>query len=378
MWVLIACFLTTLVAAVSFWYQTTANWKGDPEHLGGRPCKVRVFRNRRYPVGCRLGVDAPDDLDFTLRPETWFDRMAKAVGLASEFQIGDAAFDDAVYLLTDDERVATLLRQDPQARAAVGRLFHASGRGVRLTALRCVGGSLWAHYAAAGDDAQMDLRLQAAELVHALTYLADGLAKLEARGWRIRDVFAGRSAFVLGVGLALLINAGVQLFVLAVRHFPRLELWNAAVPMAAGVTLLVLTTSLAAIALWMGSSARRHVVLAHFLFLGGAGLAGSAYAALVDLDIDLDHSEATPAASHVDSKRISHGRRGSRSYYVTLTPWHDGADNTEVRVDSATFERVQPGDDAEVWTHEGALHWPWIEHVDYSPARPQPKPTRPR
>ena len=38
------------------------------------------------------------DADLQIKPEGWFDRLAKNIGIAREFQTGDRKFDDALYL----------------------------------------------------------------------------------------------------------------------------------------------------------------------------------------------------------------------------------------------------------------------------------------
>src|SRR5690242_12743560 len=65
------------------------------------------FRVRRKPKtnsvsGVQLALDLPDQFRFRIQRETAFDRFAKALGIAHEWQTHDDRFDAEAYILSDD------------------------------------------------------------------------------------------------------------------------------------------------------------------------------------------------------------------------------------------------------------------------------------
>jgi hypothetical protein len=72
-----------------------------------RPSKLRIS----------TPVDAPGE--FHMAPETWFDRVCKNVGLATEIQTGDETFDRECYVRSDTPEFAAAYLSDSVKRIAV-------------------------------------------------------------------------------------------------------------------------------------------------------------------------------------------------------------------------------------------------------------------
>lgn len=365
MWLLFALLVTTLIAAGAYIVRTRLNWKGDRFTHGQTTYYTHVTRKNRRIVSCNLGVDVPDDLDFSIGRENSFDRFAKGLGLAQEFQIGQADFDQAVYILSDDDRVAALFRHDPRAQGAVGRIFRTDGPGVRFETIRCIGGRLWASFGVDDESALAQLQAQTGELVPCLAHLASGLAKEQiARGsWGVRDLLVKRGALAGAVGLGLLLNALVELIRLQLFHFPRLEHWSAPLPLAIAVTLVVLVAGLGGAFVWLGSSARRHVVMFELAMTVSVGGLGSAYTALRDMNVEMDHSEAELLPTTVLGKRQYRSSK-STHYRVELLDWHGDGGTVELEVDRHTFLDLPSRGPLSVVVHSGRLGWPWIERLE--------------
>jgi hypothetical protein len=63
----------------------------------------RVIRGKRKRVErVHAGIEVPDRVRFRLQPETGFDRGAKRLGLATEWQVNDREFDDSIFVVSDD------------------------------------------------------------------------------------------------------------------------------------------------------------------------------------------------------------------------------------------------------------------------------------
>lgn len=88
-------------AAYTTYYQTPTTGKH------ARPSELRVG----------TAVDTPCEVRVTT--ETWFDRACKRVGLATEIETGDDAFDAECYVRSDTPAFADAYLADPLKRAAV-------------------------------------------------------------------------------------------------------------------------------------------------------------------------------------------------------------------------------------------------------------------
>ena len=363
MWLFIALLLIVAGAALAAWLQLRSSWRGERID-GPRPYWLQVARNKGKAHTYFIGVDAPESLHFTLKPETGFDRLAKAVGLAEEFQTGDVSFDDTVYLLSDDPRVGQLFRRDTAARAVALRLLGQTAPDLKAQRLRCVHGRLWLAQRVSSEDGVASAGLLAPQTVADLGKLVDGLAKEIARDgrWQWRDAFVLRSALALAVGIGLLVNGMVEgLRVLAVR-FPFHENPRQPLQLALVASAIVTAALIGATALWLGRSARRHLVVLQLLLICGAGSLASVYCALLDANVELDYSPAEPLDAQVEGKHELRGRR-SRSYYLTLTDWHEDHGTRVVQVDFPTWSRTPVGAPVRVYTHAGRFGWPWVERL---------------
>src|SRR4026209_2940157 len=63
-----------------------------------QPMAARFWRAKRKIKGLTLRIPIPDKLRFVLRGETGLDRFARGLGIASEWQTGDTAFDQKVFI----------------------------------------------------------------------------------------------------------------------------------------------------------------------------------------------------------------------------------------------------------------------------------------
>src|SRR5687768_10339706 len=78
----------------------SAIFRGKPLQVGARACEYRVRRNYRDRSieGVDIGIEVENKLRFRIQPETRFDVIAKALGVAREWQTDDADFDSRVFI----------------------------------------------------------------------------------------------------------------------------------------------------------------------------------------------------------------------------------------------------------------------------------------
>jgi hypothetical protein len=77
----------------------------------------RIVKGRHGRIeGVHVGIELPDRVRFRLQPESGFDRRAKQLGLATEWQVNDAEFDYNVFVVSDDPIFLRALANDRELR----------------------------------------------------------------------------------------------------------------------------------------------------------------------------------------------------------------------------------------------------------------------
>jgi hypothetical protein len=116
------------------------------------------------------------------------------------------------------------------------------------------------------------------------------------------------------------------------------------------------------VVLFLGRSARAHVVLLEVLLMGSLGALLTSFVELRDLNMEWDQQPAVRYEVSTVSKRISKGRR-SRNYYVTISGWPNKNNTSEIRVSSSLYHRTDRGGELVLLQKPGFLKVPWVAAV---------------
>ncbi len=377
--------LVTLVAASVYagvrryrgsWTGLRKTWLPQRRVTGQTPVSYQASLTGGSAMGkiLRVGIRTDTVLDFECKPETRLDRFFKWTGLAVEQQLGHAAFDEAIYLVSDDLRMLEALNDDPRVHQILLSFFseqlHADYRAVRLV---CRGGTL-----------RLDLRERSRavprmhEMLDVVMPMLDDLARrLPTRLLRedkARDWAWLRAVLVLALSTGLAIHGGVHLFRLAVYSIDstlepmRLVAWM--LPVGAGLLGLMVLATLVLLA----RSSRLHLVMLEVLLVGLFGAFATAFVEVRDANMELDRSEPTTLRATVVEKYSRKSRRTARRYYLVLSDWPVAGEG-RARVHGDTYDRVQVGDPVVLYLRQGALQVPWLERV--VPASDEPPPRAP-
>lgn len=367
MWFAFGFFSLIGFVVYSLRQRATANWFGMRSSVRGKAYQYQVlarrvaFRNKTKSVGLRIGVTAPTAYDFSFKPEKWRDWLSKRIGFSVEYQTGDAQFDKSVYILSNDARIHSALSQNAALRSDILRIFKVvAPRSAVLKEVRCSGGRLWAHYKLKTELNPDKIPVLAGQVVPALSRLTADLARAKVAGKsRLYDKFVLRAAIILAISTGLALNGAAHLFRLLFIPIPftadnsTLILWS----LYCGAALLVLS-----VVLFLGRSARAHVVLIEVLLVGSLGAVLTSFVELRDLNMEWDLQPAVSYEVSTVSKRISSGRR-SKSYYITISGWPNKNTTNEIQVSSSIYYRTGQGRDLVLLQKPGFLKVPWVSAV---------------
>ena len=353
--------------AYSLHQRVTAKWIGTRSVVRRKPYEYEVLVQRVYrsdktkSVGLRIGVTAPTVYDFSFKPEKWRDWLSKRIGFSVEYQTGDAEFDNAVYIVSNDARIHATLSQNPTLRADILRVFRiVAPHSAVIKEVRCSLGRIWVHYKLKNELVQSKIPVLAEQVVPALNRLAADLGRATVAGApRLYDRFVLRAAIILAISTGLALNGVAHVARLYFMPIPftvdnsTLILWS----LYCGAALLALLVL--AVVLFLGRSARAHVVLLEVLLVGSIGAVLTSFVELRDINMEWDQQPAVRYEVTTVSKRISKSRR-SRTYYVTISGWPSKNNTSEIKVSSSLYHHTNPGAELELFQKPGFLKVPWV------------------
>ena len=351
MWFVFGFFSLIGFVVYSLRQRATAKWIGTRSSVRRKTYEYEVLAQRVYrsdktkSVGLRIGVTAPTVYDFSFKPEKWRDWLSKRIGFSVEHQTGDVEFDKAVYILSNDARIHATLSQNAALRADILRVFRVvAPHSAVLKEVRCSGGRIWVHYKLKTELNPAQIPVLAEQVVPALSRLAADLGHAKVMGApRLYDRFVLRAAIILAISTGLALNGAAHMARLFFIPIPftvdnsTLILWS----LYCGAGLLALLVF--AVALFLGRSARAHVVLLEVLLVGSLGAVLTSFVELRDLNMEWDQQPAVSYEVSTVSKRISTGRRRSKNYYVTISGWPNKNTTSEIRVSSSLYHRTDRG-----------------------------------
>lgn len=368
MWFLFG--LVTLLAGIAFEglrrYRASVGGEARP---GGFRVKLRLGKNRQLRAVV-VALVAPASLDFECRRETGVDVFFKDLGLSTEFQIGDLAFDEDVYLVAEDPRMRDCLANDPALVHEIQVLMGGLLPGFEFKSLICRGGRLRVEFKAQAGHDQAE-RLVKEAMAH-LSRIRQALPPDGLPGRKAVDPWFRRSVIVLALSSGLAINGVVQLVRLnTVDSLVTLE--GGALPYLGAATGLVLFGLLVQLCLvLLRGSSRLHLVLVEVLLVGGFGSFSSGILLARDANMAIDAEPPRTVLVHVVG-RESHrkwlaGRRSRgtarRNYYLRYEGAELGAPFLR-RVSHSEYLSAANGAPARAELHAGALGIPWVDQVQW-------------
>ena len=343
---------------------------GDFENFSweGKPFAAHFWRAKRKIKGLTVRVPISDKLRFVLRRETGFDRIARSLGIASEWQTGDIGFDQKVFILSEDVSFNQALTRDRELRELSSTLL-ASPKSPRI---ECRAGMLYLGFATDeldDDDGTEKVSQRFAVQLGQLVKLRDGLQRIRAQSWdEQRDPSLTRKAMLVGTSLALGVAGVVALvFDLGVdRH----QVVRENIPLVATwITVGIIGSLLLATFAWLKSTPHTHAVLLDILLAAAPGCWAAANGSATVYNEKFDRGVAQQLPVQVVKTERRKSRRRT-SYYLYVERWPDSRGDTQVRIDEKDFGWIPQGSCITVTWHPGRLGDGWVS--GYKPGCPDP------
>lgn len=370
MWLVIR--LSVLVGAFLLRLVGRASPRAKEREIGGRAAYAKVRRahirgsSESQVTGFQLGVAMPGRILLRIEHEDGIDRFFKSLGLCSEVQTGDAAFDRLIFVACDHDGLHDLLVRSADARAAIRIVFeHGFSR------IRHDGTSLWIEKSALTPPDESDW-----EVLAQLSESMEGLEReLREQSFGRRMRFAWRGAACEATTVAVFAFGSVNILPMllsleASLAMGTLVLYGMIVALAGFVLLQGIV-----LALLRGSS-RLRFVLIESLVVSAVFLPVIGVQAVADVNERLGTVERWSGTRAIEGRdlRDAWGKKRRRRYYAILAPGQPiGGCQPPIhfRIDFSTYQMAVPGSFLEIAVARGSLGLPWMAgyRVQWTPPR---------
>lgn len=360
MWFLFGFVTITCAISFEFHRRYSSRWKATDKREGyeytHQSSKSRI-------TGLLLGIGCVPDANFMIKRQSWVDSFFKRIGVSSEFDTGDPAFDDAYYLVTDNKSLHKSLADNPRFRAAITKIMEFRAAQLKTTAIHCRNGRVWIDFSAEFLYSEENVASVVRSLGGFLDVITAAIADLsKASGARWKDPFVIKAAMLLALSSGLAINVVLQLLRHNFTYIPFTLnytniLWDAFL-----YSLLMVPVVLLLAVYWLGRSARTHLVLIELGSIGAVSLVLSLALEMRDINIGMDTKNAESYKTVVVDKSVSKTRR-STSYYLTVKDWRCNCGNIKFQVSHDTYNSLPAGTAVNIAQHSGYFGYPWIAGV---------------
>ena len=359
----------TLAISIGFeWHRRWhREWHGEIKTLGWTAYEFDPVHIRGLLRGAKVGVAVPKALGFELKRESVLDRFFKWSGLTVEMQIGQAEFDALVDVASNDDQLAKHFMSSASLQGCAQSLLQLKLQGCRVRSVRCAKGKLW-----------LDLRMKGLSGIWSAQKLLDEaisalLPSLSAMAVELNDKaqglpLAARDRFLLPAAVIMSVSSGMFIngFFGSLRLEDGLNLFTIDATkvlfMAAGVASIVVMLLVFATFVFLGRTARAHLVLLEVLLVGSIGAFATAEIEVKNANKDWDSSSPERVASLIQ-KKVTTDTRRKVHYLVTISDWSHPSKTHEISVTKAMYDQCQVGQVLNLDLKAGFLGAKWARIV---------------
>lgn len=324
--------------------------------------EYRVRRSKKHAEQVIVALPLEDRCRFQIHPEGSFDRFAKWLGIAREWQTQDAGYDTDVYIVSDDSRLLEALSRSVEFRQATINAIGRSGGGT----LRCSRGRLTIAVEVDSEEADDGVlaRRAAARVLPALRAVRRHIRQVSTEAWtagRDPGVIAQRILFILtsllGVAGVVAFFSGGSLRLPRQIVFDQVELLALCATVAISAILHVLAMAM------MRFGSRTHLVWLDVLLIGIPGAWLTSHAAAISLNQSKDRSEAAAYYVLIEDRYTTRSRR-STNYHLRVSQWPDPRADPHIQVHTSLYDAVAPGQCLLVSWHPGHFGDGWVSAME--------------
>lgn len=357
MWILLKIFVALFAFLARYSTKSFQTWGTEEKNHNGESYLEKIKRTKNSVASTSFGFPSKGKTLFKITKESFWDRMAKTIGLAVEFQTGDRHFDEHYYLACDSEGLQKAIQEDVGIRDLVHGLFQAGCQSIAGD-----GTHLWVKFPYDRSDDQ-DAINRSMEFNRSFNELRSKITR------KFFDPFAAKALMIEAIVWSI---AGYAWFAYPQFFIFREDVHLAQYPimrdgLLAGVLLALSLVSI--IVFFLRGSSRGHRIIVESIFLLALSIPVSGIQLVTDINTNLDRSEPWIVRSKIERvyEQEHRGRRGRRyyTYHMDIQPVaHDKVDvPLSIQVSSSDYRKLQQAGMVEIEIGQGRLKHPWFKAI---------------
>ena len=357
-------FITTLAFVIaSLIWRLKLNWKGKVAGSEKTRFEYRLIKNQYLPNELYIGIEGISDIRFRLKAEAWYDKLFKLLKVSREYQTGIPAFDDTVYIASDNSSFHSIISREQKLSSSILEIFnHPSTPGIKVKAIKNHAGKIWIEYTVPRELKDDGVLFFAEKPVSELNNIVETINQQKSLTTKeFKDPFVLKAIVLLAISSGLAIY-GVARFIF--KGTTKTDfmvddavILDSAVWIGSALSLALIAVSL----ILLKQSSRTHLVILELAVVGTFGVIFTTDATLRDVNSELDQSLPAYFEVSVTEKERRRRRRGRTSYYLTVNDWNMEKNKRVIEVPSEFYERIETGDWLVIRQRAGYLNHRWVD-----------------
>lgn len=308
-------------------------------------------------------IDEIRGYDFTLKRETWLDGLSKYLKLNRECQTQDDAFDERIYIISDNPQICERIGVDKKLREAIFEIFLTKHLySIEIDQIACFNGRL-SVYASVKGKIESDPKIPMIEHIgRELILLSHFFPSKEDKNEPVfRETGTWKEMIARTMIGALIANGGFAIYWTLFSQYTGLVKPIEIMPLSLKIGTVVSIVFVTVIILLFRKSSHQVIAVPKMIGLGILGIFLTTIAEVKDVNMYFDISKPKITDCRILSKEVvvHKSSRGRTSIYHMLY-----TDRGNFGVRPALYEQAQSDDIYRIYNRKGYLGYEWIEKIE--------------
>lgn len=363
MWSIISIITLTYISILSTRRRFQRVWVGKRGVYRGKEYVYKAIERNSKMQSLLIGCDSIENIDLYLKPEKWWDKIFKRLQISVEPQVDNAEFDNALYIVGENELIINTLSELKTLQAEISEIFDFCNKlSFELKALHIRQGRLWIKAVPHNKENPPSAMNVANKIAPKLLSISESITQnLRSKNLTSNDYSLLSTIVILAISSGMAITGSINLIRLFFVNVPFIIDVREHLLSSFLLGSIIIGILIGATFLLLGRTSRFHIVLIELLIVGYFGSVATAFTLTRTINMEFDKSYGKQYIVQVQETRVERSRR-SRSYYLTVNNWLDDGQKT-LRVSPWFFASKSQWSNITLIQKPGLLGYRWVESL---------------
>lgn len=334
------------------------NWNSELHNFKGRNYirGSKSFEEGFY-VGCIGNTDL--NIDFSIKKESFFDKLFKKLGIAIECQINNKKFDEDFYIITENKQICTYLKTKEEVQGELSNILKICEKNsLKFRGFFFKENRLWIHILKNKEEAINELLPHLYNLIDIFNKDAEEIKKIKTD-----DKFIFKASILLAINTSLVITSmGIVIFLNFSEKAYLVESWGL-IKQSIFIATILISIFIAIVLKVLRKSSRTHLVIFEILTLGYIGFSFGTFSILNKINIDYDTSPPSTFLTRILNKDVVYSTKGGSKYYFYISNWENYNGRNKIRIKSTLYNNFNENDIIKVYVKKGLFNHKWVSNI---------------